>query len=81
MEKTDDMNARGLVVKQSGDWRDVEVGNVELSPDGTNDILVDVEAASLNFPDLLLIEGKYQTRPRLPFIAGRDAAGVNVGWK
>jgi NADPH2:quinone reductase len=70
------MNARGLVVKQFGDWRDVEVGNVELSPVGPNDILVDVEAASLNFPDLLLIEGKYQTRPKLPFIAGRDAAGV-----
>lgn len=70
------MNARGLLVKQFGDWRDVEVGNVQLPPVGPNDILVDVEAASLNFPDLLLIEGKYQTRPQVPFIAGRDAAGV-----
>ncbi len=70
------MNTRGLVVKQFGDWRDVEVGNVELSPVGPEDILVDVEAASLNFPDLLLIEGRYQARPQLPFIAGRDAAGL-----
>jgi NADPH2:quinone reductase len=70
------MKARGLVVKQFGDWRNVEMGNVELPSVGPNDILVDVEAVSLNFPDLLLIEGKYQARPEVPFIAGRDAAGV-----
>ncbi len=38
--------------------------------------MVRVEAASLNFPDLLMLEGKYQFRPEPPFVVGMDLAGV-----
>ncbi len=39
-------------------------------------IRVAVKAASLNFPDLLIIQGKYQMKPALPFVPGTEFAGV-----
>ncbi|MHB1370936.1 MAG: NADPH:quinone oxidoreductase family protein [Pseudomonadaceae bacterium] len=41
-----------------------------------NEILLDVHAASVNFPDTLIIAGKYQFKPPLPFSPGGEAAGV-----
>lgn len=43
---------------------------------GEGEVLVRVSAASLNFPDLLMLEGKYQHRPETPFVVGMDFAGV-----
>ncbi|WP_216891647.1 NADPH:quinone oxidoreductase family protein [Pseudomonas putida] len=51
-----------------------------------NEILLDVQAAGVNFPDTLIIEGKYQFQPPLPFSPGGEAAGVvaavgeKAGW-
>lgn len=44
-------------------------------------VVVDVEAASVNFPDLLQCRGEYQVKPPLPFVAGSEVAGrvVDVG--
>ena len=33
-----------------------------------------VRAAAVNFPDILMIQGKYQHKPELPFIAGQRSA-------
>ncbi|MFJ1338133.1 NADPH:quinone oxidoreductase family protein [Pseudomonas caricapapayae] len=41
-----------------------------------NEILLDVHAAGVNFPDTLIIEGKYQFQPPLPFSPGGEAAGI-----
>lgn len=35
-----------------------------------------VHAAALNFPDLLIVEGRYQVKPPLPFVPGMELAGV-----
>jgi NADPH2:quinone reductase len=43
---------------------------------GPGEVLVDVKAAALNFPDLLMIQGLYQERPPLPFVVGTEMAGV-----
>jgi NADPH2:quinone reductase len=40
------------------------------------EVRVAVRAASLNFPDLLIVEGKYQIKPALPFVPGSEFAGV-----
>ena len=40
------------------------------------EVVVDVKAAALNFPDLLMIRGLYQERPPLPFVVGTELAGV-----
>ncbi len=39
-------------------------------------VLVRIEAASLNFPDLLIVQNKYQMKPDLPFVPGSEYAGV-----
>ena len=43
---------------------------------GPGEVLVDVKAAALNFPDLLMIQGLYQERPPLPFVVGTEMSGV-----
>ncbi|QDL38584.1 NADPH:quinone oxidoreductase family protein [Rhodoferax sediminis] len=43
---------------------------------GAGQVLVDVQAAAVNYPDLLVVTGRYQTVPPLPFTPGKDAAGV-----
>ncbi len=41
-----------------------------------NEVLLDVHAAGINFPDTLIIEGKYQFKPPFPFSPGGEASGV-----
>jgi NADPH2:quinone reductase len=43
---------------------------------GPGEVRVAVKAASLNFPDLLMTEGKYQFRPDLPFVLGMEFSGI-----
>jgi NADPH:quinone reductase len=50
------------------DWAEPSVGE--------HDVLIDVKAAGLNFPDVLMIQGKYQMQPEMPFIPGGECAGV-----
>lgn len=50
------------------DWPEPSVGE--------HDVLVEVKAAGLNFPDVLMIQGKYQYQPQMPFITGGEFAGV-----
>ena len=45
---------------------------------GPGELVVEVKAAALNFPDLLMIQGLYQERPPLPFVVGTEMAGVVV---
>lgn len=45
---------------------------------GENELLVRVEAAALNFSDLLMIDGVYQVRPPRPFVPGQEIAGTVV---
>ena len=42
----------------------------------TSEVLLRIEAASLNFPDLLIVQNKYQMKPPLPFVPGSEYAGV-----
>jgi NADPH2:quinone reductase len=47
------------------------------SPEAKNtEVLLEVHAAGVNFPDTLIIEGKYQFKPPFPFSPGGEAAGV-----
>lgn len=54
---------------------------------GPDDLLVDVAAVGINFPDLLMTQGNYQLKPTLPFVPGCEIAGTvrsapsGSGWK
>ena len=72
---------RAVVVNEINNRNAVVVADTEppvLHPDH---VLIDAVSASFNFPDVLQIDGKYQIVPPLPFIPGKEAAGVvtNVG--
>ena len=43
---------------------------------GPGQVLIEIRAASLNFPDLLIVQNKYQIKPPLPFVPGSEYAGV-----
>ena len=43
---------------------------------GQGEVLIQIQAASLNFPDLLIVQNKYQMKPPLPFVPGSEYAGV-----
>jgi NADPH2:quinone reductase len=40
------------------------------------EVLVEIKAASLNFPDILIVQNKYQMKPLLPFVPGSEYAGI-----
>lgn len=43
---------------------------------GPGEVRIAIRAASLNFPDLLIVQNKYQVKPALPFVPGAEFAGV-----
>ncbi len=43
---------------------------------GAGQLLLRIQAASLNYPDLLIVQGKYQQKPPLPFVPGSEYAGI-----
>lgn len=52
---------------------------VEEVPDpqpGPGEVVVDMKAAGVNFPDVLIIQNKYQFKPELPFTPGSELAGI-----
>ena len=52
-------------------WEEVE------SPEPQdNEVLIDIKAAALNFPDFLIVQGLYQFKPELPFAPGNEGAGI-----
>src|SRR5205814_10400386 len=43
---------------------------------GPGDVLIEVGAASVNFPDVLMLSAGYQHKPELPFVPGMEGAGT-----
>jgi len=48
---------------------------IDLPPPGPGEVQVRLKACAVNFPDILMIQGKYQLKPPLPFAPGGEAAG------
>ena len=48
----------------------------EMPTPKAGEVLLEIHAASLNFPDLLIVQNKYQIKPPLPFVPGSEYAGV-----
>jgi NADPH2:quinone reductase len=68
---------KALVCKQHGSVEDLSLEENWPEPKcGPREVIVDVKAAGLNFPDTLIIAGKYQVQPEMPFIPGAEAAGI-----
>ena len=60
------------VLELTEDLSGVSLSEVEPPERIPGEVLVRVRAASLNFPDLLMTQGKYQFKPRPPFTSGLE---------
>lgn len=69
---------KAVIIREFGPPETHRVEEVQDPLLGPDEVLIDVRAAAVNFPDLLVIEGKYQILPSRPFTPGKDAAGVVV---
>jgi NADPH:quinone reductase len=67
---------RAILCTEYGSHDKLIVSDAPDAIPGPGQVLIDVHAASLNFPDLLVIRGEYQFRPEPPFVPGAEAAGV-----
>ena len=41
-----------------------------------NEVLINIHSSALNFPDVLMLEGKYQSQPPFPFSPGGEISGT-----
>ncbi len=67
---------RALVCKEYGPPESMVIEEHVDPVPGEGQVLVDVAAAGINFPDVLSIAGKYQVKTPTPFVPGNEAAGV-----
>jgi NADPH:quinone reductase len=61
-----------------GDPAALRLGDIEAPAPKRGELLVDIHAAAVTFMDTLMVAGKYQMRPPLPYVPGSDGAGVVV---
>jgi len=70
------MLMKAVVCKQYGPPESLTFEELPSPRPGPGEVVVSVKAASVNFPDVLIIQNKYQYKPPLPFSPGSEAAGV-----
>lgn len=67
---------KAVLCKRFGMPEDLVLEDAPAPVPAAGEVLVDVHAAALNFPDVLMIQGKYQSQPPFPFSPGGEIAGV-----
>jgi NADPH2:quinone reductase len=67
---------KALLCKQFGPPESLVLEEVPSPKPGAGEVVISIKAASVNFPDVLIIQNKYQFKPPLPFSPGSELAGV-----
>ena len=67
---------RAIMVSELGPPENMIIEEAPSPTPGEGEVLVKVDAIAVNYPDLLVIEGKYQVIPPLPFVPGKECAGT-----
>ena len=67
---------KAVLCRQFGPPESLVVEDLPSPQAGADEVVVSVKAASVNFPDVLIIQNKYQLKPPLPFSQGSELAGV-----
>jgi NADPH2:quinone reductase len=58
---------------------DLEVAEIAAREPGPAEVRIAIKAAGVNFPDALIVQGKYQLQPPFPFTPGAEIAGEVIG--
>ena len=67
---------RCLLLNKLGKPEDLILTTLPNPKPGDGELVVDMYAAAVNFADILSIAGEYQFKPKLPFVPGREGAGI-----
>jgi NADPH2:quinone reductase len=70
------MLMKAVLCKQYGPPQSLTFEDLPSPQPGPGEVVVSVKAASVNFPDVLIIQNRYQFKPPLPFSPGSELAGV-----
>ena len=70
---------KAIDCKNFGPIRDIQYKEVDEPNLNEESILIKVNSVGVNFPDGLLVQGKYQLKPETPFIPGMEVAGEVIG--
>ncbi len=70
---------KAALCKQYGPPRSLVVEEIEAPEPGPGEVKVRVHACGVNFPDILMMAGKYQSKPDMPFSPGGEVSGQIVG--
>jgi NADPH:quinone reductase len=64
-----------VTCREFGEPETLRIEEMPAQPPGNGEVRIAVKAAGVNFPDYLMVTGKYQVKPPFPFIPGLEAAG------
>src|SRR6266487_6557369 len=67
---------KAVLCKAFGLPESLVIEDVESLKPGNGQVVISVKACGVNFPDTLIIQGKYQSKPPFPFIPGSEVAGI-----
>ncbi|MCK7597595.1 NADPH:quinone oxidoreductase family protein [Microbulbifer sp. CAU 1566] len=67
---------QALVCEAFGPVENLKIRDWQLPALQPHEVRLEVHAAGVNFPDGLMVQGKYQVKPELPFVAGGECAGI-----
>ena len=67
---------KAVLCKEFGPPESLVVEDIASPEPGPGEVVLEVHAAAVNFPDVLIIQNKYQFKPPLPFSPGGEVAGV-----
>ena len=74
---------KAIVCNNFGPIKNIEYKDVKEPKIEENGVIIEVQSVGVNFPDGLLVQGKYQLKPETPFIPGMEVAGeiIEIGSK
>ena len=70
---------KAIICNNFGPIKNIEYKEVDEPSLNEDSILIKVKSVGVNFPDGLLVQGKYQLKPETPFIPGMEVAGEVIG--
>src|SRR2546428_14056412 len=70
---------KAVLCKAYGPPESLVIEDIEPLKPGRGQVVIGVKACGVNFPDTLIIQGKYQFKPAMPFSPGGEGAGIVKG--
>jgi NADPH2:quinone reductase len=69
---------RALICRQWGGLDELTIGEAPIPEPAADEVLIRVKATAVNYADSIMVAGRYQTKPKLPFSPGLETAGLVV---